>query len=262
LNNAPAGGGLRRQRDLGQIVDTALKLYRQNFGEFLAIAGLTLPLFVASTLTSALIGNVFVYVGVSLALVIPGVLLGIPAQAAIARAVADVSEGMVPEFGSIYGRVIERIGTLLRTGFRVVLIFLALCATVVGIPFAFYLAIRWAFFTQAIIIDGESSPRSTEASARIVQDTWWRTFGILIIIGLLANVPVEVIRLAFSPANVIAAGLASAVIAVVAFPFSAVASTLLYFDLSSRKAALAGVGDAGLPGEQTQAPTERDSSER
>ncbi len=246
--NVSSGGDLRKQRDLGQIVDTAIKIYRQNFGEFLAIGVLTLPLFLASSLASALVGNIYVYMGVSLTLVIPGILLGIAAQAAMARAVADLAEGMVPEFGSIYGRVARRFWTLVRTGFRVILIFLALCATVIGIPVAFYLAIRWAFFSQAIIIDGESSPRSTEASARIVAGSWWRTFGILVIIGLLANVPVEVIRLVFSPANAVAAAMAGAVIAVIAFPFSAVGSTLLYFDLQSRKAAPAAVDGGPVTG--------------
>jgi hypothetical protein len=221
--------------DLSQIVNTAIKVYRQNFGEFLGIAGLTLPLFIASAVSAALITNTFVYLGVNLALAIPGVLLGIPAQAAIARAIADVSEGIVPEFGSVYGRVFERIGPLLLTAFRVAGIFVVLCATVVGIPFAIYLAIRWAFFTQAVILEGRSGRAATDLSAGMVQGHWWRTLGILIMVALLANVPVEVARIAFSPANVIAAGLASAVIAVIAFPFSAGASTLLFFDLQSRE---------------------------
>jgi len=221
--------------DMGQIIDTAIRLYRLNFGEFLAIAAVTLPLSAASAVIGGLIADEVTAAIVTLALAIPSILVGLVAQAGIARAVADVADGVAPDFNSVYGRVLEQLGTLLVTALRVTVIVVALAVTIIGIPFAIYFMVRWVFFTQTIIIDGETSGDATSASARIVQGSWWRTFGILIMVGILASLPAAAVSLLFSAASPVAANLASAVVAVVVFPFSAGAITLLFFDLSSRE---------------------------
>jgi hypothetical protein len=249
LNNAPPGGDLRHTRDLGQIVDTALKVYRQNFGEFLAIAAVTVPIGAIGAVVGSLISDKVVSVIVTVAFSVPSAVISLVAVAAIVRGIADVAEGVPPDFNYVYSRVLKRLGTLFLTLLRILVIFVALCITVVGIPFAIYLTVRWAFFTQAIIIEGESPSGAMSLSASAVQDRWWRTLGILLILGLLASLPTGIVSLIFSAAAPIAGSLASVVVGAVVLPFSATASTLLFFDLQSRKAALASVGDAGLPGD-------------
>jgi hypothetical protein len=221
--------------DLGQIIDGAIRLYRLNFGELLAMAAVTLPVSAASAIIGGLIDDAVIAAIVTVALAVPSVAIGLVAQAAIARAVADIDEGVAPDFNSVYGRVLPRVGTLFLTALRVAVIVVALGITIVGIPFAIYFMVRWAFFTQTIVIDGETSGNATRASAHIVQGSWWRTFGILIILGILASLPAAAVSLLFSAASPVAANLASAVVAVVVFPFSAGALTLLFFDLQSRE---------------------------
>ena len=221
--------------DLGQIIDAAIRIYRLNFGEFLAIAAVTLPVSAASAIIGGLIADKVIAAIVTVALAVPSVAIGLIAQAAIARAIADIDEGVAPDFNSIYGRILPRVGTLFLTALRVAVIVVALGITIVGIPFAIYFMVRWAFFTQTIVIDGETSGNATRASAHIVQGSWWRTFGILIMVGILASLPAAAVSLLFSAASPVAANLASAVVAVVVFPFSAGAITLLFFDLSSRE---------------------------
>jgi hypothetical protein len=233
--------------DVGQIIDTAIRLYRLNFGEFLAIAAITLPVSAASAIAGGLIGDKVVAAIVTAALAIPSIAIGLVAQAAIARAVADIDEGVAPDFNSVYGRVLPRVGTLFLTALRVAVIVVALGITIVGIPFAIYFMVRWVFFTQTIIIDGETSGNATMASAHIVQGSWWRTFGILIMVGVLASLPAAAVSLLFSAASPVAANLASAVVAVIVFPFSAGALTLLFFDLSSRERERSATADQGLP---------------
>jgi hypothetical protein len=221
--------------DLGQIIDGAIRLYRLNFGELLAMAAVTLPVSAASAIIGGLIDDAVIAAIVTVALAVPSVAIGLVAQAAIARAVADIDEGVAPDFNSVYGRVLPRVGTLFLTALRVAVIVVALGITIVGIPFAIYFMVRWAFFTQTIVVDGETSGNATRASAHIVQGSWWRTFGILIILGILASLPAAAVSLLFSAASPVAANLASAVVAVVVFPFSAGALTLLFFDLQSRE---------------------------
>jgi hypothetical protein len=221
--------------DLSQIIDGAIRIYRLNFGELLAIAAVTLPVSAASAIVGGLIDDKIVAAIVTVALAIPSVIIGLIAQAAIARAYADVADGAAPDFESVYSRVLPCAGRLILTALRIVVIVMALGITIVGIPFAIYVMIRWAFFAQAIVIEGESSSGATSLSARLVQGRWWRTLGILFIIGLLASVPAAAVSFVFSAAAPIAGSLASAVVAVIVFPFSAGAATLLFFDLQSRE---------------------------
>jgi hypothetical protein len=74
-----------------------------------------------------------------------------------------------------------------------------------------------------------------------VEGFWWRAFGILLVIGLLAAIPTFLVSAVFAPAAPIAGSLASSVVAVVVLPFSAAAATLLFFDLSSREHERVGV---------------------
>jgi hypothetical protein len=249
LSNVPSGGELRRQRDLGQNIDAALKVYRQNFGEFLGIAAVTMPISAIAAIAGSLIQDRVTATIVGVCLVIPNILVALVAQAAMVRAIADVADGVPPDFNFVYARVLERLGKLFSTFLRVLVIVLALCITIVGIPFGIYLVVRWAFFTQVVIIEGQSGREATDLSARLVLGHWWRTLGILVMIGLLASLPTAIVTLAFSAAAPVAGSLASAVVAAVALPFSVGAATLLFFDLSSRKAALAGVGDSGVSGD-------------
>jgi hypothetical protein len=226
---------LRRPMDMGQIVNTAIRVYRRNFGEFVAMAAVTLPISAAAAIVSGMVADATVAAIVTVAFAIPNIAVGLIAQAAITRAVADVDEGVAADFNSSYGRVLPLVGRLFLTALRVAVIVVALGVTIVGIPFALYYMIRWAFFTQAIVIEGASSGEATTVSSRVVQGNWWRTLGILFVLGLLAGLPSAVIALIFSPAAVVAGSLASAVAAVIVFPFSAVATTLLFFDLQSRE---------------------------
>jgi len=221
--------------DMGQIINTAIGLYRLNFGEFLAMAAVALPLNAAGAIVGGLIEDEVTAAVVTAAFTFPAVIVALVAQAAIARAVADVADGATPDFESVYRRILPYIGTLLLTVLRIIVIVLALGITIVGIPFAVYFMVRWAFFAQAIVIEGESSSGATSLSARVVKGNWWRTLGILFIVGLLASLPTGAVTLIFSAAAPIAGSLASAVVAVIALPFSAGAATLLFFDLQSRE---------------------------
>ena len=139
--------------DLGQIIDTALRLYRQNFGELLAIAAITLPLDIINAVGIGLISDKLVAGIVSAVLAIPSALIGLVAIAGITRAVADLGDGVAPDFNRVYRQVLPRLGALLLTALRVIVIVLALTVTIVGIPYAIYLGIRWTFFAQEVVIE-------------------------------------------------------------------------------------------------------------
>ena len=103
-----------------------------------------------------------------------------------------------------------------------------------------YLAIRWYFVPQAVVIEGARGPAALGRSSEIVQGFWWRTFGLVV----LANVAVAIPGLVLlAPFSAIAESTDQAVWALVGTilatsvttPFVALYSTLLYYDLLARR---------------------------
>jgi hypothetical protein len=104
-----------------------------------------------------------------------------------------------------------------------------------------YLAIRWYFVPQTVVIEGARGPAALSRSSEIVQGFWWRTLGLVV----LANVAVAIPGfLLLAPFSAIAASTDDAVWALigtilatsVTTPLVALYSTLLYYDLLARRA--------------------------
>ena len=226
---------LRKPRDLSGIIDGAISLYRQNFGEFLGIAAVALPVDVVAAVVPGVIHNRIASLIATALISIPTLVVSIVVTAAIARAVADVADGHPADFNRAYRQVLDRLGALLLAALRVIGITVLIAMTVVGIPFAIYLGVRWFFFPQAIVIEHTGSSDALSLSADIVKGSWWRTFGIVIIVSLLAAIPSFGVGALFAWATPVASALISAVIATIVRPFTASAWTLLFFDLSSRE---------------------------
>lgn len=231
---------LRRRMELGQIIDRSLTLYRLNFPELVAMAAVTLPIDIVSALAAAAITDAVILTVVSIPLYAVSIAVTVVATAAIARAVDDIADGRLADFNRGYRYVAERLRTLMLAALRVFLPVVLAAVTVVGIPLAVYLLVRWIFFPQTVAIDDLGSKDAADLSARIVKGQWWRTFGILLVVWALAGLPALAVAVLFAPAAVIASGLASAAVAVIILPFVAVASTLLYYDLRSRERESAG----------------------
>ncbi|MGW9504582.1 DUF7847 domain-containing protein [Streptomyces albidoflavus] len=74
--------------------------------------------------------------------------------------------------------------------------FLILCAT----PLAVWLLIRLALATPAAVFEGQRPVGALRRSVRLVRDNWWRTFGLLLLAGLMAmglNLAVQILTEVF-----------------------------------------------------------------
>jgi hypothetical protein len=142
-----------------------------------------------------------------------------------------------------------RLGASLQAGFDVFTpLFLALVLAAAGIALGvvvfilpgIYLAVRWFFVPQTVMLEGARGPAALSASTAVTRDAWWRTFGIVIVANLAATVPALVVA---SPAALLAeavdlqavALLGSILAETLTAPFVALVGTLLYFDLKARK---------------------------
>jgi membrane protein implicated in regulation of membrane protease activity len=105
-----------------------------------------------------------------------------------------------------------------------------------------YLAVRWYFVPQTVVIDGRRRSEALARSGELVQGSWWRVFGIGLLTALVVGIPAQLIELPFeagaSGADSAALSLTGATIAqVLAAPLIAIVSTLLYYDLRARREA-------------------------
>jgi hypothetical protein len=103
-----------------------------------------------------------------------------------------------------------------------------------------YVAVRWYFVPQAVVIEGERAVAALARSSQVVQGFWWRTFGLVVLVNLAVLVPGLLLTTPFSAladaTDREVWSLAGAVGAeTVTAPFVALFSTLLYYDLRSRR---------------------------
>ena len=109
-----------------------------------------------------------------------------------------------------------------------------------------YLAVRWYFVTQVVVIEGKRGLEALTRSAAVSHDAFWRTLGILLLANLAAAAPSILVLTALTAVAESADSQAVLLIGEIATeslttPFVAVVATLLFYDLRMRKASVAEV---------------------
>ncbi len=161
--------------------------------------------------------------------------------AATIHALTDLAGGSAPRASSGLQAALDAFAPLLAALLIAAAgILLGLLALILP---GIYLLIRWYFVPQAVIVDGERGVGALRRSGALVQDFWWRTFAIVLLLNIVAAVPglliLTPLEAAAEAADREVVALAGSIVAeVVSVPFVALVSTLLFFDLRARHAAL------------------------
>ncbi len=154
------------------------------------------------------------------------------------HALHSIAEGQRPSAGQVLVAGFEAFtplfGAVLLAAIGIAAGFVALF--VPGV----YLFIRWYFVPQAVVIEGARGPAALSRSSQIVQGSWWRTFGLVVVANIAVVIPGLLLLIPFSA---IASSTDQAVWALVGTilassvttPFVALYSTLLYYDLLARR---------------------------
>jgi hypothetical protein len=135
-------------------------------------------------------------------------------------------------------------------------------ALVFGIPlycfFALYFYVAFALAPAVVVLEKQSVIASLRRSRRLVKGAWWRTFGILLLVNIIAAIVGNIFQGIFlfaayiaggagtgfdnfNPYNLaplIITGVGAIVGAAITWPFTAVASALLYVDRRMRREGL------------------------
>ena len=242
---------------VGELLDAAIKLYRQNWKLFMGIVAFVLvPIqFVQSFLTRSvvpsspfsqsnqlptqsdihstfLIGSIFT--GLAFLFVLPFL------TAAIARATSEVYVEGSPKVGDIYRFALSRTASVLWASFLVFLMvglgFIAL--VIPGIIFA----IRYGFTTTVVAIEGRRGTKAMGRSWRLAQGFFWKILGTTLlatilagIVGSILQIPLAIVADHAGSSGWVLRAVGGSAAAIVTRPFTGIIVVLLYFDMRIRK---------------------------
>ena len=118
---------------------------------------------------------------------IPSLLLPEFVFGALVYAAATAAEGTRPDVRSSYGAVLSRLGNVIGVTVRYFGAIVLLSITIVGIPFAVRLFVRWLFGIHGVVLRDLSAGAALHLSSRLVIGKSWQVFGALVFGGLLVS---------------------------------------------------------------------------
>jgi hypothetical protein len=236
---------LQQPRDVGALFRDSLSVFRRHAWLFILLsAAIVIPVEVAvegiglEMLTSSY--DESPSLAESAVPTVVGFLVMTPIITAICiYALQSIAEGQRPSPGQVFVAGFEAFtplfGAVVLAALGIALGFLALI-----IP-GVYLAVRWYFVPQAVVIESARGPAALTRSGQVVQGFWWRTFGLVLLANLAAAIPGFIL---LAPFTAIAASTDESVWALVGTilttsvttPFVSLYSTFLYYDLLARRA--------------------------
>jgi glycerophosphoryl diester phosphodiesterase family protein len=273
---ASAGTPVRlRPLPVGELLDETFKLYRLHFN---VIAGVAIVVVLPNLLLNLLSGsyrlnsisyfqkvlqnlndptalqaiqnqqtqatNFSLYL---LSIVLTLLLLPITG-AALFRAATSLAAGNVETIGSVLIGTARRYFAVVGVGLLTFLVLLGSIA-IVTIPVVIWVLIRWAVDLPALFAEGVGPVQAIGRSWGLTRDHWWRTLGILILVGIMVSLIQAALGALFGGIAALIPGLSddirsglvttvSTLISAMVGAITPIAITLLYLDLRVRKEGL------------------------
>jgi len=103
---------------------------------------------------------------------------------ALAFAVGDRYRGKPMRVLHSYGMAFKRIFQLIGVQLLITLVVSIISMTVIGSPFALFLAVVWIFGYVIVIFEMKGPVDALRRSYHLVKGEWWRTLGIMLAFGL------------------------------------------------------------------------------
>ena len=214
----------------GQILGEAWRLYRAHWQHFLPIALVVyLILGVVTLLLAILLGWVGAVIGGLL-----GIVGAFWLQGALTEAVADVRDGradlsLTDTFRRVQPRLWSIVGAGILAGLGIALGFILLI-----VP-GLVLLTWWSLIVPAIVLEGKPAMEAFGRSRELVRGNGWNVFGVIVLTILIVIAFSIVISLVlfWIPGDEFRSFVQSVVQNTLAYPFMALALTLMYFVLAA-----------------------------
>ncbi len=229
-------GALQQRRDAATII-------RHSFGYVFSRPG-PFVLFGVAAIPASLLGLGF---GLAFRDPLPGIVVSVilaPVISGLNSITNGLSAGFVAgidrDNASVSAQInstLDAASDLFFSAARATIITTLLMFSILGSPWAFSRTVRWAFITQAVVVDGANSESALDRSSTVVRGNWWRTLGRLLLAYLVvAPVSVPAALAGFLYPDELPLRIAASCVAAAIAPYLAIASTLMYSDLKLRKA--------------------------
>jgi hypothetical protein len=235
-----------RRRSWGQVLSASARMYLKRPLLMLGLGVLLIPIaFLTTLLQWVLIGGLdlagsaggevaslfaFLAVVVGAALTLLG--LGL-VQAATACALVEVDAGRPIGPVDAYRLALRRIGPLLGAIALFVLVWVALSTTVVLIPVAVWLAVRWALAAPVVELEGLRPYPSLRRSAALVRGRWIRVaslVGVSAVIAIFTGPLLGALLIIFTEMPFAFLNIVAGIVYALLMPFVALVTAYVYFD--------------------------------
>lgn len=235
---------LRQVRDVGALFRDALTVFGRHAWLFIALSaavvvpaeliveGVGLEMFTSGYDNSPTLAEAAVPTIVEFLVVTPII------AAICIYALHTIAEGQRPRAGGVFVAGFEAF-TPLFAAVLLAALGIALGLLLLILP-GVYLAVRWYFVPQAVVVEGARGPGALARSSSLVDGFWWRTFGLIVLANVAIAIPGFLLLTPFtaiaeSTDRAVWSMVGSAVTTSITTPFVALYSTLLYYDLLARR---------------------------
>jgi hypothetical protein len=149
------------------------------------------------------------------------------------HAVREIRDGGRPELASVASKAVSALPVVIA----------AVIITTLGIFFGFIaflvpgilLTLRWAVVAQSAALERGGWTDALRRSADLTRKNYWHIIGVLLLVGILGALLGFVVVAAFHhPSTTVASFVAGTALQTVVRSFTALATALLYFDLTAR----------------------------
>jgi hypothetical protein len=238
---------LRARRSFGQLIRTARQLYGRHWKVLVPIAAVAIVIIGGTNLLADLLAggssatDVAGRSEVNVALLDLLQTLGRPVAAAIVAAIVivyvrDLVASRPAGFRAALGGVRHRVWRVVFAQLLATLGVILMAITVIGIPWAIWKLVGWAFVQQEVLFTDKSLRESFRGSSDLVRGRWWHAVRPIVFFSVLTAVagPVLTFALIFTPLPLVLINLLGSLIFALLIPYVALGKTLLYFDLQAR----------------------------
>jgi hypothetical protein len=257
---------LAHRRAWGQILSAALSMYGRRLWLFLGIGILVLPISVIVTLlqagllhassvlgveTQAERGGLLVWAVLTIGSALTLVGLGF-VMAATARALAELDAGRTISPLRAYRLAIDAVRPLLGALLIAAFVVSVCLTTVVLLPIAIWLAVRWALLAPAVELEQRSAIAALRRSGRLVSRGWLKVASLIVVgaaLAILAGPFLGALLILVTNVPLVWLNVISGLVYAVAMPFVALATVYVYFDMRVRDELVREHGPEQLPAE-------------
>jgi hypothetical protein len=241
---------IARRRSWGQIISASGRMYAKRPGLFLGLGVLLIPIALAITFTQWLLLSAIDLLGtisgeaaggwafLSVVIGATFALLGLGlVQAATACALVEIDAGRPVGAWDAYRLALRSIRPLLGAIALFVVVWVVLTSTVVLIPVAIWLAVRWCLAAPVVELEDHRPLSALRRSAGLVHRRWIRVgslVGVSAAVALAAGPLLGAILIFVTDAPLALLNVFAGVVYALAMPYVALVTAYVYFDARAR----------------------------